>query len=266
MSVSLALFGEDHSDPSAYAMGAVGLPSTGRPLTSCSISVGDVSVLSRKGDTTVPNEDCLYAYDDGRYAVHIIADGHHGFEASHDFVEALAGVYDDRGPTLDPTEALELIYKAALVKTGPDSVVPASRSTLLIARLDRREGRLQGVNIGDSALFIGSVETGVQRAIEPNTFYSAPWESELLDYSSPSHSFSIETTSGEWILSCSDGVTECHYGNPETSIHPSDIESIMIRACGSPDAFVESLASLSLMGVRGNPGGQDNVAIIASVV
>ncbi|MEM8712289.1 MAG: hypothetical protein AAGG01_15165, partial [Planctomycetota bacterium] len=86
MSVSLALYGEDHLEPDAYAMSGVGLPSSGRPLTTCAISVGSVAALSRKGGTEVPNEDCLYALDDGRFIVHVVADGHHGHQASHELV------------------------------------------------------------------------------------------------------------------------------------------------------------------------------------
>lgn len=263
---SAALFGEDHDEVAAYAMCSVGVPSSGRPLTCCAISVGDVAALVRKGGTEVPNEDCLYAYDDGRYVIHIIADGHHGHEASHDLVEALGNAYDEHGPTLDTEESLELAHRASLVAGDPDAALSVSRSTLLIARLDRREGRLGGVSLGDSPLFIGSVETGVRRVVEPNTRYVAPWDPELLGVAAEGSRFSVPVNSGEWILSCSDGVTECHYGTPDTSIQPSDIDSLMIRACGSPDAFVELLAALALTGVRGHPGGEDNVAIVASVV
>jgi hypothetical protein len=265
MSVSLALFGEDHLEPGAYAMAGVGLPSSGRPLTSCALSVGSVSALARKGGTEVPNEDCLFALDDGRFIVHIIADGHHGYESSHDFIEVLARLYDRHGPHLKPDEALALAADDWAKHSAPDLEASESRTTLLLTRVDRREGTLEGVNLGDSAVFLAGVETGVRRVAAANECYAAPWAPESL-HPSMDCAFHAPARAGEWLLSCSDGVTECHYGMPDTSIQSTDLESLLIRAVGSTDTFVEALASLALTGVRGHPGGEDNLAIIASVI
>ena len=268
--LSEALFGEDHDTPTEYAMCSVGLsdsaPSwSAKAGTACAISVGNVSALSRKGGTTVPNEDCLYAYDDGRRVIHVVADGHHGHEASHDLVE------DEYGPDLDPLEAIEVAYHLHQKKAAEASDAAShplspssSRTTLLIACLDREAGRLQGVSIGDSALFVGSLADGVKRVVDPTQRYAAPWDYDSLAVPASSQ-FNVPVATGHWIVSCTDGVTECQYGKPETSIQAGHLETLMIRASGDTDRFVDELATLALKGVDGNPGGEDNFAILASL-
>ncbi len=257
---SIALFGEDHGVPLEYALATVGGDADVREPTAFAISVGGRAVLVKKAEQDVPNEDCLYAFDDGRCVVHVVADGHHGHESSHDLVELLADEFDRRGPTIDLIEALERIHQAAA-----DSEPVESRSTLLVASLDRREGLLRGFSIGDSAIFLGDLESGVRRVIAPTQHYAAPWDLASLAVPASSR-FEIPVRDGMWVVTCTDGVTECEYGSPDTSIQASDIEALMIRAGGSPEAFVDDLAAMALKGVRGHPGGEDNVAIIASIV
>ena len=239
--------------------------------TSCAISVGGISALSRKGGTSVPNEDCLYAYDDGHRVVHIVADGHHGHEASHELVESLAAVFDERGPDFDPIEAIEAAYHRHAQKTAEATGAMAhplspssSRSTLVISCLDRDAGRLHGVSIGDSAVFVGSLADGVQRVVESTQLYAAPWDFDSLVVPAGGH-FSVPVTTGTWIVTCTDGITECQYGKPDTSIQPRHLETLMIRASGDPDRFIDEAASLALQGVDGHPGGEDNIAILASL-
>lgn len=246
-------------------MCSVGALRSTLPATACALSVGGIAALPRKGGTEVPNEDCLYAFDDGRRAVHIVADGHHGHEASHDLIEALAAAFDAHGPTLAPTEAIRLAYESSTAARAAEATRPSARTTLLIAVIDRREGRLEGVTIGDSAIFLGSLDAGVRRIIHSTSTYAAPWDRASLEVPPTSH-FSLPISPGEWVITCTDGVTECNYGKPENSIQAADLETLIIRAASLPDHLVESLAALALTGVNGHPGGEDNIAIVASVV
>ncbi len=274
--LSEALFGEDHDTPSEYAMCSVGLfhsaPTwSAKAGTACAISVGGVSALSRKGGTPVPNEDCLYAFDNGRHVVHVVADGHHGHEASHDLVEALSFVFDEQGPEIDPLEAIESAYQRHASKAsqatgaGSHPLSPSSsRTTLLIACLDREAGRLQGISIGDSPLYVGGLAEGMRRVVDPTQQYAAPWDYDSLAV--PAHcQFSLPVPTGHWVVTCTDGVSECHYGKPESSIQTSHLETLMIRASGDTDRFVDELATLALQGVDGHPGGEDNFVILASL-
>ncbi|MDB2576111.1 SpoIIE family protein phosphatase [Planctomycetota bacterium] len=256
-----ALFGEDHGTVNEFALALVGGPLSGVSPTACAVGAGGDGVLTRKGPAAVLNEDCVLAFDDGRRVIHAIADGHHGHEASHSSVELVATMVEQSGGVISPDEALAQLHPLWL-ETKAES--DGSRCTLVVLSIDRGEGILEGFSLGDSGVFLGNMEDGVRRVVPPNTFYMAPWDPGSHGIP-PSTHFRVPVRSGDWVLTCSDGIHECKYETPEESIGAKELESLMIRAGRRPEAFVESAVTLALAGVSGHPGGEDNLAVVASI-
>ena len=63
----------------------------------------------------------------------------------------------------------------------------------------------------------------------------------------------------------SDGIDECHYGKPETSVTPQIMVELWRETGNELEAYVRRLVELALSGVDRHPGGQDNVAVIAAL-
>jgi len=261
-STSAALFGEDHGNIDQFGLSVVGGPLSGNSATACGLSAGGQGVLTRKGPSRVLNEDCVLAFDDGRRVIQAVADGHHGHEASHLTVELLAAIVEESGTTLSPEKVLEQLHPRWVDANSGAS--DGSRCTLALLTIDRGEGVMEGVSLGDSGIFLGNMESGVRRVVPPNTFYTAPWDPGSHGIP-PSASFRVPVKSGDWVVTCSDGVHECRYETPEDSLGMDDLEALMIRAGRSPEIFVETAVRLALEGVRGNPGGEDNIGLVASV-
>ena len=114
---------------------------------------------------------------------------------------------------------------------------------------------MEGVCLGDSGIFLGNMESGVRRVVPPNTFYTAPWDPGSHGIP-PSAFFRVPVKSGDWVVTCSDGVHECRYETPEESIGMEELESLMIGAGRSPEALVEAAVRLALAGVRGHPAAR----------
>lgn len=252
----VTLLGSDHLVPDQYAMCSVG----DDWLTYCSISLGSVEALARKGATDVPNEDSLFAADFGDRAVQVIADGHKGHEASHEIVERIADLVQDSSSVYEPLRTLDWCV-------GPfdEYASRTSRTTVTVTALDRQRKVLSGLSLGDSSVFLLRLSEGVRRLNPSTANYLAPWAEEPPALSNIVR-FKIDLAEGDIVLSCSDGLTECHYGQPATSITEADLETIRIQYGGDLDRFVEELSKTALKGVRGNPGGQDNVTIVATLV
>ena len=76
--------------------------------------------------------------------------------------------------------------------------------------------------------------------------------------------FEFAFGAGELVVGFTDGVDECHYRQPRTSIGPRHLQDLLIVSSGDPAAYASALAGLALAGVDGNPGGEDNLAIVVS--
>ena len=68
---------------------------------------------------------------------------------------------------------------------------------------------------------------------------------------------------GDLVVAFTDGVDECHYGKPESSVRIDHVAELF-GVVSSVEVFVEALGALALSGVDGHPGGQDNLAIAAT--
>lgn len=251
---SIALYGPAFVDPGQVEIRTLG------ERSACSISVGAQAAIARKKPKAAPNEDALYLHDDGQVAVHVLADGHYGTEASGALVESMAEIFDREGPRMDLSMAYGKMAQAW--RQRPD--LGQSRSTLIIASLDRTRARVQGFTIGDSACFLAG-PNGITRLDTPSRTYVAPWDYYSLGIP-PSSYFEAPAPASHTLICCTDGVTECHYGEPETSIQPNHIAEIAARTGSDTKALVESLGVLALTGVPNQPGGEDNFAITASRV
>ncbi len=253
----VTLLGQDHSSVGRYTMRSVG----DERRTVCSISVGGPRALARKAGAPVPNEDGLFAADFGTSALHVIADGHRGHFASHETIERVASAVTGPADLTAPLRSLKW-FAAPGPEQDPEC---ASATTLSLCAIDRERGEVEGWSTGDSAVFHLSAERGIQRLDAPDKQYVSPGRGVGPELAATKRFRSL-VRPGDVILSCSDGVFECHYGSPKTSLTSADLEALFIRFGADLDAFVEAISHDALMGVRGHPGGEDNIAIVASLV
>ncbi len=75
--------------------------------------------------------------------------------------------------------------------------------------------------------------------------------------------FEFEAGPGNLLLAFTDGIDACHYRHPETSLGPRQFLEVLHEAGARPDAYVRRLTEWALSGCDGNPGGQDNLALVA---
>lgn len=247
--------GCDHGEYGRYALGRV----SGRTIWAISAGVRpDSRSLSAKGDRAYPNEDGLLAADEGDRVLLAVADAHFGREASHQLLRDLAG----RLPPLPatPDELAELVRSLAPSDPVPDY---ESETTLLIAVYDRALRAGFGLSFGDSTFAIVGA-AGHRRPVErPGSFYASPARRgsltpELAD------TFAFSGEPGDLLLAYTDGIDECHYRSPETSVTPQIMADLWRETGKDPEAYVRRLVELALSGVDGHPGGQDNLAVVAT--
>ncbi len=262
-----ALFGEDHPTPHEFAMHGL---TSGRVW--CALSVGGPRVLQRKADDPAPNEDALCVAEGDGWVLLAVADAHHGVEASHAWIDAIAERVEAHRGGPPSTEDLWSIVATPTEPTasrgdGPATSVATlrSESTLMALVLDRRRGEVRGVSLGDSSAVVVGLDRGAQVLSRPAPLYAAPDDAGAL--ARPRfQAFSSPVSPGELVLVYTDGVNECEYGNPAHSIGPAHLESVWIRSAGDTERFVEGLVRLALAGVDGHAGGEDNIAIAAARV
>ncbi|MGE0492764.1 MAG: hypothetical protein AB7S38_26360 [Vulcanimicrobiota bacterium] len=209
--------------------------------------------LTSKGDSSAPNEDALAIICEADSCLVAVADAHFGAEASHQLlsrlVERCAGV---------PKDAMQLTF----ITMGLTDPPARSRSgtTLAVACLDRFNGRGFGISFGDSTLAaIGS--SGHRVLNRPTDVYLH------LDAAVPMaecQKFDFELQRDEFLLAYTDGVNECHYRSPQTSIRKQHFEEFFRVSQGNCQTFCRVLGQAALNGIEGQPGGQDNLALVVA--
>jgi serine/threonine protein phosphatase PrpC len=260
--------GRDHAEYGRYTLGRL----SGRTVWAISVGASpDSPSLGAKGDERYPNEDGLLVLEDGDRVLLAVADAHFGREAGHELLEELAG----KLPPV-PAGADEL---AALVRelARRDSAADyASETTLLIAVYERAARRGFGLSFGDSSfaslgqgghrLPIGSSSghpsSGGTRP-RGGSFYVSPARPGSLN-PAVADTFHFEAAPGDLLLAYTDGIDECHYREPETSVTPQIMAELWREAGSQPEAYVRRLVELALAGIDGHPGGQDNLAVVAT--
>lgn len=208
----------------------------------------------------VRNEDALLVIDAGAQTLLAVADAHYGEQASHELMQRLAQRVDQLPAT--PLAMLELLRSLG---DEHESDSYGSETTLLIALLDRDSCSGFGVSMGDSSLSVLGLDQSPRTVNRKTTHYARACVPSSLDPRRATE-FSFEVRPGELVLAYTDGVDECHYRSPRTSIGLRQMETLHIRSGGEPEKFATQLTQLALNGVAGNPGGQDNIALIVTRV
>ena len=247
--------GRDHAEYGRYALGRL----SGRTVWAISVGASpDSPSLGAKGDVRYPNEDGLLALEDGDRVLLAVADAHFGRESSHDLLEELA----EKLPPVPagPDELAALVR--GLARWDPAASY-ASETSLLIAVYDRSARRGFGLSFGDST-FASLGQGGHRRPIgRPGAFYVSPARPGSLNPAA-ADTFHFEAAPGDLLLAYTDGIDECHYREPETSVTPQIMAELWREIGNEPGAYVRRLVELALAGIDGHPGGQDNLAVVAT--
>lgn len=249
----ILLLGESYGTWGALAATNVG------SLAAAALTVGsDENSPSKqfKHDAMVDNEDALCVISTPEWAGLAVADAHYGPESSHMLISRLHTVW----AKVRPTSLDHLAQMIDFLRQG-DPAITESETTLLIAVYDRETHEGFGISFGDSSFVIVGPS---RRAVPVNTLdgrFVSTADRGSLRHGSP---FTFAAAPGELLLAFTDGVDGCHYRNPATSVQPADIEQVAARANNDPLETVTQLSQLALSGVRGNPGGQDNIAVTAA--
>lgn len=253
-SEDLLLLGRDFGEYGSLELRRVGLH------TAVALSVGsDRDSPSRifKHDPSVMNEDVLSAVETPTHACFAVADAHYGPEASHFIGERLHAIWR----RVRPMDLTHLSYMLEFLATGAPAVTE-SESTIVAVSYDRSTRAGFGLSIGDSSFMIvprdGSLP--ITRNRHDALFATTSDEQTL----AVSDAFQFTAQSGDLLLTFTDGINECHYRSPETSIQPRHIAEVAAAADYDPFDTAERIARLALSGVDDNPGGQDNIALIVS--
>lgn len=250
---ALALYGRDHTPYGHVHTAPVG------PHVAAAISVGaDPHSPSHrfKADPDRPNEDALYARDTDRLCLLAVADSHFGHRASHALIERIAA-----WPAIPPDLGA---LRAALdaLGGGPLGADDDSASTLCLAVYDRHTRRGFGLGVGDSTVtLVGPDETPTALNRHTRAYIHPARDARPARRAEP---FTFAAPPGGLVLAFTDGVDECHYRRPETSIGPAHLRALFEQTGPDPRAYADALARLALTGVDGHPGGQDNIALIAA--
>lgn len=246
-----ALYGLDH--PHYGVVRSVGVGERGA-VALCAGGRPDSPAARFKADPTRPNEDAALAIDDGERALLAVADSHFGHRASHALIEGLAAL-DAVPPDLDG-------LAAAVDGLSSDvaEVDDRSASTLVVAVLDRATGRGFGLSIGDSTVaVVGRKRLPIARN-RHNGAYVHPGRDARL--ARRAELFTFSAAPGMLVLAFTDGVDECHYRQPDTSLRPGHLADLFARTGPDPRAYAQALVEAALAGVPPHPGGEDNIGVV----
>jgi hypothetical protein len=209
--------------------------------------------MASKGDPDFPNEDAALAREEDDRTLIAVADAHHGIAASHDLLEAVAAL-----PM--PKSFDDLVQ--GLASMDPSGPAGDSATTLVTAVLNRTTGQGFGISFGDSSLVrIGP--GGIHVLNVRRATYLRPGEPDGMN-PELGHGFNFFIEPGELLAAYTDGIDECHYRSPATSVRSEHLAEIFARTGPHPEAFGWQLSRLALDGVDGNPGGQDNIALVVT--
>jgi len=229
--------------------------------TACSLSVGsDVRspALAHKGNPGVPNEDALLVVEEGPRALLAVADAHHGSFASHALLRRLEASIKDLPPS--PAALVTLLRTLGVQESGPR---PRSESTLLLALLRRDLRAGFGFCYGDSSCaVVGPGQSGASLC-EANPNYVSPAAPASLAPERASF-FEFDLPPGALLLVFSDGINNCHYRRPRTSLGPDEYQALFEQVGPDVKAYAQGLTEAALKGRPGYPGGQDNLALIVA--
>lgn len=207
----------------------------------------------------VANEDALLAIESGPRTLLAVADAHFGPEAAE---EVLAGLRESAAAAGLPSHPLDLMKRIRRISRSRGAGY-ASETTLLVAVVDRSVKAGFAVSFGDSSLWAFRPGDTPRVLSRKNDRYVTPCHPASLDPRRATES-AFRCGPGDLIVALTDGVDECHYRRPNTSVAPRHVAPLWNSSAGRPKDWVEAVGSQALRGVDGNPGGEDNLAIIAT--
>lgn len=223
------------------------------------ISVGsdrDSPSSQFKFDPEVNNEDAGCVISTPDWVGLAVADAHYGPESSHQLIERLHRAWANIRPT-DPSHLSEMIE---LLRQG-EPATTESETTLLAVSYDRESGTGFGVSFGDSSFVVAGPSRPAELVNPHDGRYVNTFSPGALRHGSV---FQFDASPGDLLLAYTDGVDNCHYRNPQTSVQISDIDHLARDVGYVALQAAEQLTRLALRGVRGNPGGQDNIVVLAA--
>ena len=248
------LLGREHDQLGAYTTRQLGLE------LAATLSVGaDPRSPSRqfKGRADEPNEDALLIARSGSKAILAVADAHFGISSSHGLVKALA----ERLQLAWPGDLAELAaWLPGVGGSAPDRTDP-SESCLLLALVDLADGVGAALSFGDATLAIIGPGADGRRLNRPSHQYVSPARPDTFALAH-ADLIRFELRRDQLLLLFTDGIDECHYREPRSSVRPRHLRALYDTKGPAPDSYARALTELALLGVDGNPGGQDNIALI----
>ena len=250
----LLVLGRDHQAWGQVASTAVG------SLAGAAISVGsnpDSPSSQFKYDPNVANEDagCLHSAHD--WVGMAVADAHYGPESSHLIMQRLHTMWEK----IRPTDLGHLAQMIEFLRQG-EPATTESETTLLTVVYDRATRTGFGISFGDSTFAIA----GPGRSATPLNPLDGRFVNTVgRDSLRHGTAFKFQAEPGQLLLAFTDGIDGCHYRNPQTSVQAQDIDMVALQSGYEPHATARSLTELALAGVRGNPGGEDNIVALAAI-
>lgn len=249
----IVLLGKDFGNYGVVASTLVGTEAA----AAISVGADDNSPSKRfKDDIRVDNEDamCLIAAPD--WIGMAVADAHYGPESSHMLIERLHKIWAKIRPS-DPTHMAEMVE---FLRQG-DPARTESETTLLLVSYDRHSRQGFGLNFGDSTFAIAGPDRPHRRINPQDHRFVATNQSGSLRHGTE---FFFSAIPGDLLMIYTDGINECHYRNPQTSMQDHHIHEAVQSADFEPLRAVNQVAQMALAGVDGYPGGQDNIVLGAA--
>lgn len=250
----LLVLGREHGTWGTVASTAVG------SLAAAAVSVGtnpDSPSSTFKYDPKVSNEDAACLTSHLEWTAMAVADAHYGPESSHMLIERLHTMWGK----IRPTDLEHLAQMIEFLRQG-DPAQTESETTLLTVVYERKTRTGFGISFGDSTFAIA----GLGRSATPINSHDGRFVSARSRHSLRHGSaFKFSAEPGELLLAFTDGIDGCHYRSPATSVQTADIDHIAMQANYDPHKTIRTLTELALTGVRGNPGGEDNIVALAAL-
>ena len=151
---------------------------------------------------------------------------------------------------------------------SPMADYPAA-SSFLVAIWDPDCGDGFGASFGDSTLAVirASENADSWEQCAANTRNAEFVNPRLANTLDPRRAleFAFCANPGDLVAAFTDGIDGCHYGFPQTSLTPAHLSKVWRNAGGDTQVFVRNTIQLALAGADGNPGGQDNIAMVVTL-
>lgn len=246
----LVLLGVDHR-----TFGHVHTDETAAGRSAAAISPGaraGAPSMANKADRRFPNEDALAVVEDDDRTLLAVADAHFGHGSSHALIRGLVAE-----PGAIPSDAETL--RAHVTSSPAEHATAPSRTTFTVCAVDRGAGRGFGFTWGDSSVVTVHDDRVLRHTMPLGNFVDTR---DVATRAPRPFTFGLHGV--RLVVAFTDGVDECNYRSPSTSIGPPHILDVARAADFDPSRFVRDLARLALRGVDGNPGGEDNLAIAAT--